>query len=459
MAESGIFWDTLIELIEESKIVPVVGPDLLTVEGPDGPKPFRAHLGEQLAEYLDVAGDNLPPGGELNAVACRYLAGGNQIEDIYPALKVVASRMDDLPIPEPLLQLSDIRPLKLFVTTSFDSFLVRALNKQRFAGQEKTTVLAHSPTEVDDLPGDIASLDAPVVYYLLGRLAATPDYAVTQEDMVEFFHSLQSETRQPPLLFDELNNQSLLILGSRFSGWLARFFMRMAKGRRLSARGRQDYIADLAVSTDEQQVLFLKSFSRATKIYRSGSSIDFVRELHQRWREKHPEDPAGGPATTPAESSEPELEAGAVFLSYASEDREAAERIKNVLEEAGVDVFFDREQLEPGDDWETKLRRSIRQCSVFLAVLSQQTLTPRRRFFRVEWDLAFKEARKASFSDDAAFLIPVCIDDTNQDDPNLPEMMRKSQWASLPGGQPTGEFVRRVRDLYRRYQKSMVGAS
>jgi len=459
VAESSLFWDTLIELIEESKIVPVVGPDLLTVEGPDGPRPFRAQLGEQLAEYLDVAGDNLPPGGELNAIACRYLAGGNQIEDIYSGLKTVATKMDDLPVSEPLLQLADIRPLKLFVTTSFESSLVRALNQQRFAGKEKTIVLAHSPTEVEDLPGDIAALNAPVVYHLLGKLSVTPDYAVTQEDMVEFFHSLQSETRKPPLLFDELNNQSLLILGSRFSGWLARFFMRMAKGRRLSSRGRQDYIADLSVSSDEEQVMFLKSFSRATKIYRSGSSIDFVRELHGRWREKHPEDPVAAPAATPAVSSEPEMEAGAVFVSYASEDREAAERIKSALEDEGVDVFFDREQLEPGNDWETKLMRSIRQCSLFLAVLSHQTLTPQRRFFRLEWDLAFKEARKASFSYDAAFLIPVCIDDTRQDDPNLPEMMRKSQWAPLPGGQPTVEFVQRVRDLYRRYQKSMVGVA
>ena len=114
---------------------------------PAGPKLLYAYLAEQLAEYVGVSADNLPPGGELNEVAYRFLAQSNQIEDIYPALKAVASKAEALPVPEPLLQLADIRPLQLFVTTTFDSFLTRALNQKRFGGNAKTKVLAHSPTE------------------------------------------------------------------------------------------------------------------------------------------------------------------------------------------------------------------------------------------------------------------------------------------------------------------------
>jgi hypothetical protein len=285
-------------------------------------------------------------------------------------------------------------------------------------------------------------------------LSSTPAYAVTQEDFVEFFHSLQSGTRQPPLLFDELNRQSLLILGNRFSGWLARFFMRMPKRQRLSAGGKSDYVVDAEVSNDGNQVLFLKNFSKATKIYRSGGVLQFVRELHSRWRERHPE---GAGVATPSTSS-PQLEPGAVFLSYASGDAVAAEKLKLGLEGVGVDVFFDREQLEPGNDWEAKLRRSIHQCSLFLPIISRQTLTPERRFFRIEWNLAIEEAQKASFSDDEAFLVPVVIDDTKIDDPAIPPKFRATQWKSLPGGQPTPDFVSRVQQLYRKYQKSRARA-
>jgi hypothetical protein len=458
IAESNAFWDTLIQLIEEGKVVPVVGQDLLKIDGPGGPKFLYAYLADQLADYLGVPTDNLPLGAELNSVACRFLAQGNQVEDIYPALKAVALKVDALPIPEPLIQLAGIRPLKLFVTTTFDSFLSRALNQTRFGGRAKTLVLAHSPTEVEDLRGDIKHLDAPVVYHLLGKLSAMPAYAVTQEDIVEFFHSLQSETRRPPLLFDELSNQSLLILGNRFSGWLTRFFMRMAKRQRLSAGGKSDYVVDAAVSDDSDQVLFLKNFSKTTKIYRSGAVVEFVGELHRRWMERHGNDAIQATESVPNDSAPSELEEGAVFLSYANGDSEAAEKIKVALEAAGVDVFFDREQLEPGNDWEAKLRRNIRQCSLFVPVISQKTLTPDRRFFRVEWNLALDEAQKTSFSDEEAFLLPVVIDETKIDAPALPEKFRAAQWKAVPGGLATPEFISRVQQLYRKYQKSRVRA-
>jgi hypothetical protein len=228
--------------------------------------------------------------------------------------------------------------------------------------------------------------------------------------------------------------------------------MRMPKRQRLSAGGKSDYVVDTEVSNDGNQVLFLKNFSRATKIYRSGGVLEFVRELHGRWRERHPE--GTEIVATPADSLLPQLNPGAVFLSYASDDAEAAEKLKTGLEGAGVEVFFDREQLEPGNDWEAKLRRNVHQCSLFLPIISRQTLTSERRFFRVEWNLALEEAQKASFSDDEAFLLPVVIDDTKIDDPAIPTRFRAAQWKSLPGGQPTPDFVSRVQQLYRKYQKS-----
>jgi len=458
IAESSIFWDTLLQLIEEGKVVPIAGQDLLTIADPAGPKLLYAYLAEHLAQYVGVSSDNLPLGGELNEVACRFLAKGNQVEDIYPALKAVAAKAEVLPIPEPLLHLADIKPLQLFVSTTFDSFLTRALNQQRFGGTAKTRVCAFSPTEVEDLPSDLKSLSSPLVYHLLGKVSATPAYAVTQEDVVEFFHSLQSETHQPPLLFDELQRRSLLILGSRFSGWLPRFFMRMAKRQRLSAGGKSDYVVDAEVSNDLNQVLFLESFSKATKIYRSGGVVEFVRELHQRWIERHPDDPGQAATALPSAAMPPEGEPGSVFLSYSSGDAAVAEKIKTALEAAGVDVFFDREQLQPGDDWEAKLRRSIHQCSLFLPIISQQTLTPDRRFFRVEWNLALDEAQKASFAAEEAFLLPVVIDDTRIDHPAIPAKFSATQWKSLPGGQPTPDFISRVQQLYRKYQKARATA-
>jgi len=448
----SMFWDQLLQLIEEGKVVPVIGQDLLTVPESTGHRFLYPLLADRLANYLGVPTADLPVGSELNEVACRYLdTRKSKVGQIYSALKSVAAEVDALPVPEPLLQLAAIRPFSLYVTTTFDSCLVRALNQTRFGGQAKTKVLAHAPTEVDDLAGELRSASVPTVYHLMGKLSATPAYAVTQEDMIEFFHSLQSDTRRPAQLFHELSCRSLLLLGTRFSGWLTSFMMRMAKGQRLSADDKTDYVADNSVTHDENLVLFLERFSRATEIFR-GNPAEFVAELHQHWTERHPGAAQTSAPTVSSPGSASDTRQGAVFLSYASGDVAAVEKLKTALDVAGVDVFFDRDELQPGADWEVKLRRTIHECSLFIPVISSQTLTPDRRFFRAEWNLALKEAEMASFSPEAGFLLPVVIDDTAIDDPALPAKFQQFQWRSLPGGEPSPEFIAHVVKLYRARQ-------
>jgi len=54
----------------------------------------------------------------------------------------------------------------------------------------------------------------------------------------------------------------------------------------------------------------------------------------------------------------------AVFLSYASQDAEAARRICEALRAAGVEVWFDQSELVGGDAWDAKIRRQISECAL-----------------------------------------------------------------------------------------------
>ena len=45
----------------------------------------------------------------------------------------------------------------------------------------------------------------------------------------------------------------------------------------------------------------------------------------------------------------------AVFLSYASQDAEAARRICEAVRAAGVEVWFDQSELVGGDTWREPL--------------------------------------------------------------------------------------------------------
>jgi len=135
----------------------------------------------------------------------------------------------------------------------------------------------------------------------------------------------------------------------------------------------------------------------------------------------------------------------AVFLSYASQDAEVARRICATLRAAGVEVWFDQSELRGGDAWDQSIRRQIKSCALFVPIISQNTRDRDEGYFRLEWKLAID--RSHLMSAEKAFLLPVVIDGTSDDDPRSPERFREVQWTHLPGGDVPPAFVERVQRL------------
>src|ERR1700734_3442250 len=104
----------------------------------------------------------------------------------------------------------------------------------------------------------------------------------------------------------------------------------------------------------------------------------------------------------------------AVFISYASEDAEAAQRICEALGAAGIEVWFDKSELRGGDAWDQSIRKQIKTCALFLPVISRNTHDRVEGYFRLEWKLAVD--RSHLIAADQTFLLPVVIDDTRDDD-------------------------------------------
>jgi hypothetical protein len=67
----------------------------------------------------------------------------------------------------------------------------------------------------------------------------------------------------------------------------------------------------------------------------------------------------------------------AVFLSYASQDAEAAKRICEALRQAGVEVWFDQSELRGGDACDRKIRKQIQSCALFMPSISASTQSRR----------------------------------------------------------------------------------
>jgi TolB-like protein len=124
-----------------------------------------------------------------------------------------------------------------------------------------------------------------------------------------------------------------------------------------------------------------------------------------------------------------------VFISYAAEDRTAARLLRDTLAAAGLDVWYDENELSGGDSWDQKIRRQIRDCDYFMPVISASTEARKEGYFRREWRLATE--RTLDMADDVLFLLPVAIDDTAEGGARVPEKFLSVQWLRAPGGQPT----------------------
>jgi TolB-like protein/Tfp pilus assembly protein PilF len=135
----------------------------------------------------------------------------------------------------------------------------------------------------------------------------------------------------------------------------------------------------------------------------------------------------------------------AVFLSYASQDAQAAKRICETLRAAGIEVWFDQSELRGGDAWDQKIRGELHDCALFIPVISANTAARHEGYFRLEWNLA--DQRTYMIARNRAFIVPVCVDGTSETGADTPESFQRVQWTRLPAGETSAAFVERVQRL------------
>jgi TolB-like protein/Flp pilus assembly protein TadD len=136
---------------------------------------------------------------------------------------------------------------------------------------------------------------------------------------------------------------------------------------------------------------------------------------------------------------------GGVFLSYAREDAAAARRIAEALRAFGVETWFDEQELRGGDAWDAQIRKQIRECRLFVPIISATTQARGEGYFRREWRLAVE--RQQDMAAGMPFVVPVVIDDTPEKGALVPDEFMRVQWTRLPKGIPSPQFVDQVKKL------------
>ena len=134
----------------------------------------------------------------------------------------------------------------------------------------------------------------------------------------------------------------------------------------------------------------------------------------------------------------------AVFLSYASQDAEAAQKICDSLRAGGIEVWLDQSELRGGDAWDRQIRKQIHDCALFIPLISQHTQERLEGYFRLEWKLAVE--RSYRMAAERSFVVPVVVDLTRD---------RVTRWYRIRFGTCNGhtcQAEKRLRPLSRASQ-------
>ena len=134
-----------------------------------------------------------------------------------------------------------------------------------------------------------------------------------------------------------------------------------------------------------------------------------------------------------------------IFLSYASQDADAASRIGEALRATGIEVWFDQNELIGGDAWDQKIRMQIKECALFVPIISANTNAREEGYFRLEWKLSVD--RSHLIADSKPFLFPVILGDVAEALALVPDKFRERQWSRLNDDSATRAFVAQIAKL------------
>jgi hypothetical protein len=449
-------WKRLLGQIRDGFVVPIVGCRLLVDH--NGKSDLQARVAKQvLAAYGQQPDDDmLPPFRELNEAVTRVRQDGSaKLQDIYAdadeAIREVTGA-EDFVVPTPICQLAEIDGFRLFVTLTPDDLLARSLRRHRAVNE-----IIHSPklptSERKDLPHDWSERPGEVqLLYLLGKSPPAPMFAIHDEDVLEYAHNVISRGSQVPTSFiGELQQRNLLLIGCNFPDWLSRFFLRATRQSRLSsqAEDRREWLVE-PLKPEESLTCFLQSYSKDTEILSESAPMEFVAELHRRWMAEYRVDqrPAilltGG--STPSQAM--------FFISYSRKtDLARAESLYQALLKLGViesEVWFDRQNIEPGQDLRLRILDGIRHCRYFLPLLSSEADRREEAFFFDEW----KEANDRKRSMNREFVFPVIVDAEYDPKRYTARPVLEGEWDRLlfghaPEGVPDAPMTAKLTQLVR----------
>lgn len=392
-------WDKLIQKIIDGKVIPVIGPEMMTINGTEINKYIVDGIGRKLSMK------NSPNSFSELIYAPEYKnTYGNrdriyyQVNNIFAKKRFAASNQ--------LERLLSIRQFPFVITTSFAPIVEDTM---RTIWKDELRVLRfnNNPMENDDIRTG-ADLRKPTVYYMFGKVCdGVKKYVLTDTDMLDYVSSwLSNDNRaRPKNLCNELKDKYILMLGNNFSNWLFRFIWYSMRKPDLG-QGMLAYD-----SVDESLITFLER----TETFTKQNTTEVIDQLVSRLEKKLAEN-----EKTKFNKPEDNID---VFISYSRKDIEIASRLYDSLTKQGKRVWYDKHNLTDGGNFMEEIRKAIRTSKFFIPILSHN-ITAEKDFSHVygnEWDTAIEVA----ISMGRTYLIPLAEEGFDFYRAAIPEKMQQ----------------------------------
>ena len=272
-------------------------------------------------------------------------------------------------VSEELQGLLRTKLFKIVITTTFDSYveiLMRDIwgNRLRTVNIWDASSLAHFYERLAQYK-EVKNYNEPTLIYAFGKCEEHEGskYARTDFEYIQTIERWLELDKRENLLMQFILSKRLFSLGCKFDDWYFRFFWYILRREELKQRD-----GDIAISFDENdrsdkkleaylhnaRVITNKNDARKfmihlTDILTSTKVDNPYRELVLKYRRR-----------------------GAIFLSYCNDDKEVAQEIYPQLYALYPNMWFDQENILPGDNYNTEIAYGIGHANVFIPLLTRQ---------------------------------------------------------------------------------------
>lgn len=420
-------WKRLISAISNQEVVPIIGKELLKVNG----EPLLTYINKQVCNNLVI---DYQEGMTVDQIVDNIeMELGDGKEKYCKELTKIFAKTD-IQIPESIKRLIDTGRFPMLLTTSYTPVLEKYLKR---INPQKWESFAYDTTSKADIPS--SSLDKNILYYIFGRVGVKGTFVVDEEDLLSFLHFWHDESTRPKELCQYLSNKYLLVIGCDYPDWLFRFMWYSMNNNFKELKKGQLVISNKKVMEDVE----LQSFLRRIKAYYDNDIDEFVLELCKRCKEIEPvkiQDDNDIPGQT---QSSTKMD---FFISYAHEDYETANKIATIIQNLGATVWFDKNELRPGDNFPNEIKDNIEECKRFMPILSLNAAQKTRGFFRKEWAKALEEAE---FRLGSPYITPIVIDNVDMKHQGFPKVFNDTVHVLQYGDDIEGKLKELIRDIRR----------